>query len=88
MATNILMYNVVSKVVETESIGEGLAAGLHGEGGLDITQRQSLAIDSADGHGPGIVAVLRYCQSTRSTKPSRDSYLSWAEVSIKCKFTM
>ena len=42
------MYNVVTEVVETESIGEGLAAGLHGEGGLDITQRQSLTIDSAD----------------------------------------
>ena len=67
MATNILMYNVVSEVVEAESIGEGLAAGLHGEGGLDITQRQSLTIDSADGHGPSIAAVLRNCQSPRTT---------------------
>ena len=59
LVTNVLMYNVVSEVIETESIGEGFAAGLHGEGGLNITKRQSLTIDSADGHGPGIVAVLR-----------------------------
>ena len=58
MVTNILMYNIVSEVIETEGIGEGFAAGLHGEGGLHITQRQSLTIDSADRHGPGIVAVL------------------------------
>ena len=48
MVTNILMYNIVSEVVETESIGEGFAAGLHGEGDLHITKRQSLTIDSAD----------------------------------------
>ena len=53
------MNNVVSEVIETQSVGEGFAAGLHGEGGLDVTQRQSLTIDGADGHGPDIIAVLR-----------------------------
>ena len=42
------MNNIVSEVIETESIGEGFAAGLHGEGRLNISQGQSLTIDSAD----------------------------------------
>ena len=75
------MYNVVSEVIETSSIGEGLAAGLHGERGLDITHRQSLTVDSADGHGPDIIAVLRKRTVTKNNQ-SRDSYLCCAEVSI------
>ena len=78
LVTNILMYNVVSEVIETSSIGEGLAAGLHGERGLDITHRKSLTVDSADGHGPDIVAVLRNRAVSQQEQPvtSRDSYLS------------
>ena len=72
MVTNILMYNVVSEVIETEGIGEGFAAGLHGEGGLHITQRQSLTIDSADGHGPSIVAVLRRNRTVSATSSTNN----------------
>ena len=76
------MNNVVSEVIETQSVGEGFAAGLHGEGGLDVTQRQSLTIDGADGHGPDIIAVLRNRTVTTKNNQSRDSYLCCAEVSI------
>ena len=75
------MNNVVSEVIETQSVGEGFAAGLHGEGGLHVTQRQSLTIDGADGHGPDIIAVLRKRTVTKNNQ-SRDSYLCCAEVLI------
>ena len=48
MVTYKLVNNVVSQLGKTEGVGEGFTAGLYGEGSLEITQRQSLTIDSAD----------------------------------------
>ena len=48
MVTYKLVNNVVSQLGKTEGVGEGLAAGLHSEGSLDVSQGKSLAVHSAD----------------------------------------
>ena len=37
MVTYKLVNNVVSQLGKTEGVGEGLAAGLHSEGSLDVS---------------------------------------------------
>ena len=49
---------LVAEVLETESVGEGLADGLEGEGGVDVAQGEPLAVHGADGDGPVLVTVL------------------------------
>ena len=48
----------MAQVLETEAVGEGLADGLEGEGGVDIAQGKSLAVHGADGDCPVLVTVL------------------------------
>ena len=49
---------LVAEVLETEAVGEGLADGLEGEGGVDVAQGEPLAVHGADGDGPVLVTVL------------------------------
>ena len=49
---------LVAEVLETEAVGEGLADGLEGEGGVDVPEGEPLAIHRADGDGPVLVTVL------------------------------
>ena len=49
---------LVAQVLETEAVGEGLADGLEGEGGVDVPQGEPLAVHGADGDSPVLVTVL------------------------------
>ena len=49
---------LVAQVLETEAVGEGLADGLKGEGGVHVPQGESLAVHGADGDSPVLVTVL------------------------------
>ena len=48
----------MAQVLQTEAVGEGLADGLEGEGGVDIAQGEPLAVHGADGDSPVLVTVL------------------------------
>ena len=48
----------MAQVLQTEAVGEGLADGLEGEGGVDIAQGEPLAVHGADGDCPVLVTVL------------------------------
>lgn len=46
--TNISMNMFMAQMLETDAISEGLAAGLKGEGRVNVSQRKPLPIHSAD----------------------------------------
>ena len=56
--TDELVDMLMAQVLETEAVGEGLADWLESEGGVDITQGESLAVHGADGDSPVLVTVL------------------------------
>ena len=56
--TNVLMNLLMSEMLETDAVCEWFAARLEGEGEVNITKGQPLAIHSTYGHGPHIIAVL------------------------------
>ena len=52
------MNFLMSEMLETDGVSEWFAAGLEGEGEVDIAQGQPLAVHGAHGHGPHVIAVL------------------------------
>ena len=58
--TNELVDMLMAQVLQTEAVGEGLADGLEGEGGVDIPQGEPLAVHGADGHGPQVRVIPGY----------------------------
>ena len=58
LTTYVLVYELVPEVLEAHGVGEGLAAGLQGEGLVHVAQGEPLSVHGADGDRPQLVTVL------------------------------